>query len=67
METKELEKLSKEYELVWDKLEDDDLKQVFAFSERYKAFMDLVFLRQSLPFSMLDIVVHRGAHKYLRI
>lgn len=41
METKDLEKLSKEYELVWDKLNDDDLKQVFAFSERYKAFMDL--------------------------
>lgn len=41
METKELEKLSKDYELVWDKLNDGEMKELFAFSERYKKFMDL--------------------------
>lgn len=41
METKELEKLSKEYVLVWDKLKDGDMDKLTAFSERYKKFMDL--------------------------
>jgi aspartyl aminopeptidase len=41
METKELEKLSKNYELVWDKLKDGDMDKLIAFSERYKKFMDL--------------------------
>lgn len=41
METKELEKLEKNYELVWDKLNDGDMENLMAFSERYKKFMDL--------------------------
>jgi aspartyl aminopeptidase len=41
METKELEKLAKDYELVWDKLNDGDMDKLIAFSERYKKFMDL--------------------------
>jgi hypothetical protein len=41
METKELEKLAKDYELVWDKLNDSDMDKLITFSERYKIFMDL--------------------------
>ena len=41
METKELEKLAKDYELVWDKLDDRDMDKLITFSERYKKFMDL--------------------------
>jgi aspartyl aminopeptidase len=40
METKELEKLSKNYELVWDKLNDGDMDKLMALSERYKKYMD---------------------------
>lgn len=41
METKDLEKLSKDYELVWDKLNDSDMKKLLELSERYKKYMDL--------------------------
>lgn len=41
METKDLENLSKDYELVWDKLKDGDMEKLFELSERYKKFMNL--------------------------
>lgn len=40
METKELEKLTKKYDLAWDKLEDGEMENVMALSERYKKYMD---------------------------
>jgi aspartyl aminopeptidase len=40
METKEIEKLSKKYELIWDKVDDVELKKIMDFSESYKRFMD---------------------------
>lgn len=40
METKELEKLTKKFDLAWDKLEDGEMENVMALSERYKKYMD---------------------------
>lgn len=40
METKELEKLTKKYNLVWDELKAGDMDELMALSERYKKFMD---------------------------
>lgn len=40
METKELQKLSKKYEYVWESLKEKDLEQLTAFCEDYKLFMD---------------------------
>lgn len=40
METKELEKLTKKYELVWDSLKDGEMEKLMALSERYKKYMD---------------------------
>jgi aspartyl aminopeptidase len=40
METKELEKLTKKYELIWDHLKDGEMEKLMALSERYKGFMD---------------------------
>lgn len=40
METKELEKLTKKYGLVWDSLKDGEMEELMALSERYKRFMD---------------------------
>lgn len=40
METKELEKLTKKFDLAWDKLEDGEMESVMALSERYKKYMD---------------------------
>ncbi|GFR34986.1 aminopeptidase [Thermobrachium celere] len=40
MDTKELQKLTKKYEYVWDKLTETELKDMMNFSEDYKKFMD---------------------------
>jgi aspartyl aminopeptidase len=40
METKELEKLGKNYEYVWDSLKEGDMDKLMAFSEGYKLYMD---------------------------
>lgn len=41
METKKIEKLTKKYELIWDRADDVELKKIMDFSERYKKFMDV--------------------------
>lgn len=40
LDTKELQKLTKKYEFVWDSLTDSDVKEMMDFSEGYKKFMD---------------------------
>ena len=40
MNTKEIENLKKEYDLVWEKLDEKGIKNVMDFSEGYKKFMD---------------------------
>ena len=40
MNTKEIENLKKEYDLVWEKLDEKGIKNVMEFSEGYKKFMD---------------------------
>lgn len=40
METKEIQKLSKNYELIWDKIDDEEAGKIMAFSEEYKKYMD---------------------------
>lgn len=60
METKEIEKITKKYEFVWDKLKDGDLEKIMDFSEGYKKFMDESKTERESSEEIIRLAVDKG-------
>lgn len=60
METKDLEKLSKKYDYVWENLKGKELKNAMEFCEGYKSFMNSSKTEREVVKNIISIVSKKG-------
>jgi aspartyl aminopeptidase len=60
METKDIEKLTKKYELIWDRIDEKELQNIMDFSERYKKFMDLSKTERESTYEIVKLAKSKG-------